>query len=72
MSNVNTTDNYDMWLLHEAEQQKQLERFPICDSCGERIQSEFRYRVAGVLLCEDCFEKFVNREIREENKENEI
>lgn len=60
-------DNYTLWLEHEADQQDQLVKFPICDKCGEHIQSEYRYRIDGDLLCEDCFQRLVKEEFREDN-----
>lgn len=47
-------DNYGLWERHEAEQQRQLEKCPKCDYCGEYIQDEHLYDLDGTLVCEDC------------------
>jgi formylmethanofuran dehydrogenase subunit E len=39
---------------HIYEQDKRLERLPICCECGEHIQSEWLYDINGDLYCEDC------------------
>lgn len=40
---------------HDAEQQKQLERLPQCDRCGEHIQDDY-YEIHGERLCKECME----------------
>lgn len=53
--------DFDEW---DAEQTEQLKKLPKCDCCGEPIQDDYGYRFDGELLCEDCWNKCVNREIR--------
>ena len=49
-------DNYDKFEEHEAEQARYISRLPVCDKCGEHIQSDYAYKIDGEgLLCEDCF-----------------
>ena len=38
----------------EAEQQKELNRLPKCDWCGEPIQDEHFYLIKGDKICLDC------------------
>ena len=45
---------------HEAEQQAELEKLPICYECGEPIQDDFLCDIEGTIYCLECFdEKFV-------------
>jgi len=51
-----TDDPHMDFLRHEEELQKQLDELPICDECGEPIQTEDLYDIDGVLFCENCME----------------
>lgn len=39
---------------HEAEQQRQLDKLPKCDYCGEPIADDFLYDINGDVICEEC------------------
>ena len=54
-------DNYDLWERHDREREEKLEKYPKCDYCKEPITDEYLYNVAGMVLCEDCIEKFRER-----------
>lgn len=43
--------DYDRYCAH---QEKELERLPICDGCGERITDDYLYEIGGQLFCEEC------------------
>ena len=43
------------------EQDKQLERLPHCDYCGEPIQEEYYFDLCGDRVCEQCVEKLKRR-----------
>ena len=47
---VRDFENYD------REQQRRLERYPICECCGEHIQDEKLYYIDGRFFCEECIE----------------
>lgn len=47
-------DNYERWEQHEAEQQRALDKLPICSECGEPIQDEYCYEIDGEYICEEC------------------
>lgn len=49
-------DNYDAWVSHEAEQERQLQRLPECSECGEPIQEEECYMFNDELICIHCLE----------------
>ena len=39
---------------YDEEQQKLLERLPVCNCCGEHIQQEFALLLDGDWYCDDC------------------
>lgn len=51
-------DNYDMWLAHDAEQDRWLQERPVCADCGEHIQDEFAYYINGEWICEECMDSY--------------
>lgn len=60
-----TDDPYRDFLRHDAEQEKLLERLPICDSCGEHIQDDYLFEVDGNLLCEECMIREHRRDVED-------
>ena len=49
-------DNYDMWAAHDAEQERELAKLPVCYECGEPIQTEECYEINDELICPQCME----------------
>lgn len=47
-------DFCDIQEAKEARYERWLEEQPICDECGDHIQTEFRYLLGGRYYCEDC------------------
>lgn len=47
-------DNYDFWLEHDHEEQEWLDSLPVCDECGEPIQTEECYEINGEVICPEC------------------
>ena len=56
-------DNYALWEAHDREQEEALEKLPVCDCCGERIQDEYYYDIDGEILCEECLKDRYRREV---------
>ena len=56
-------DNYDLFEMHDREQEAKLENLPVCDCCGERIQDEYYYDIDGEILCEECLKENYRREV---------
>lgn len=50
-------DNYGRWEQYEAEQQRLLDKLPICSECGEHIQDEECYEFNGKYICPDCLKE---------------
>ena len=46
--------DFDEW---EREQQRKLERLPVCSWCGLRIQEEKALCIGGEWMCGRCEEK---------------
>lgn len=49
-------DNYSLWENHEREHERWLAKRPTCRCCGEPIQDDRAWRIAGYLWCEECAE----------------
>ena len=49
-------DPYADFDAYDREQQDAIERYPICECCGEHIQSERLYYIDGRFFCEECIE----------------
>lgn len=47
-------DNYDYYKKHAEEQDKLLQKCPVCTYCGQHIQDEYLYEINGELICEEC------------------
>ena len=41
---------------HDAKQQAELDRLPLCSECDNPIQIETCYEINGELICEECLE----------------
>lgn len=52
MSNI--PDNYELFQVHDSEQEELLEQRPVCICCGEHIQDEFYYDIDGDTYCDRC------------------
>ena len=50
-------DIYDLWEAHEREQQRQLERLPVCVHCGREIQDEKLFDFNGDIYHVSCAEE---------------
>ena len=58
-------DNYDMWERYDRERERELEKFPLCDCCRERITDEHLYHIEGYIYCEKC----LNEEFRKRTED---
>lgn len=53
--------DFDEW---DAERTEWLNKLPKCDRCGEPIQDDHGYELDGEIFCEDCWNRFVDDEIK--------
>ena len=51
---MNVPDVYDQWEAHEREKERQLERLPVCEVCGNPIQDEHLFLINDEFVCTDC------------------
>lgn len=54
-------DNYDLWVEHDAEQEKWLRSRPKCEWCKEHIQDEKAIEIDGCIIHEDCIEEYMKK-----------
>lgn len=47
-------DNYDLFLSHDAKQEDDLNRFPRCSECKQKITDEYVYVIDDKTICEQC------------------
>lgn len=64
-------DNFDLFDQYDREQNRKLAELPICDVCGEPIQSEKAVYYNDMWCCKNC-EKDFWQEIREDFLENTL
>ena len=50
-------DPLDHWLEHDRQREEELNKLPVCDSCGEHIQEEYCYVINDDYICESCMEE---------------
>lgn len=47
-------DNYDLWAMHDAEQEADLDKLPLCECCNHPIQQEKAIYYNDQWFCENC------------------
>lgn len=62
---MNIPDNYDLWEQHDAEQERQLHKLPVCSYCGEHIQDDFLYLINDEIICMDCLNDHFRKDIED-------
>lgn len=55
-------DNYDLFAMHDAEQERMLDKLPVCDICEEHIQDEYCYEINGDIICESCMVEYFRKD----------
>lgn len=56
-------DNYDLFEMHDAEQERWLAKLPVCVECGEPIQDDYLYEINGEYVCEDCLKELYRKSV---------
>lgn len=51
-------DAYDVWVAHDARQEKALAARPVCADCDQHIQDEEAYYINGEWICTDCMDSY--------------
>ena len=47
-------DNLDLFERHDAEQERKLQKLPVCDKCKNPIQQEKAVYYNDQWICEEC------------------
>lgn len=58
-------DAVDFFNAYDRQQQKKLDRLPVCEYCREPIQDDFYYEIDGEILCHDCLDEVYRKEFHE-------
>lgn len=56
-------DDYDRFAMHDAEQERELKRYPICEYCEEHITDDKAYCIEDVWYHKQCFKECFEREV---------
>lgn len=62
---MNIPDNYDRWVRHDAEQQRQLQKLPVCTYCGEPVQDDYLYLINDEIMCMDCLNDHFRKDVED-------
>lgn len=58
-----TDDPVADFLRYDAEQEKQIEKLPLCVCCGNRVTDDFYYDIDGEILCEECLKDKYRKDV---------
>ena len=58
-----TDDPVSDFHRHDAEQEKKIEKLPVCDYCDEHIQDEYAYYINGEWICEFCLDRHFRKDM---------
>lgn len=56
-------DNYKLWEMHDAEQERQLQQLPVCSCCGEHIQDDYFYQINDENICVHCLNEYYRKDV---------
>ena len=56
-------DNYDLFEMHDAEQERKLQKLPVCVYCNEHIQDESFFLINDEVICEDCMDSYFRKAV---------
>nr|DAL88883.1 MAG TPA: hypothetical protein [Caudoviricetes sp.] len=48
---------------YAAEQDRRLDKLPVCCECGEPIQDDFCYEINDDLICEGCMNTYYRKSV---------
>ena len=58
-------DNLGLWERHDAEQERWLNKRPVCCECRGHIQEEHLFDFDGDLVCENCLPDYAKRNFKQ-------
>lgn len=53
----NIPDALELWERHDAEQEAELKKLPVCDYCRKPIQDDYLFDIEGDIICEGCMKQ---------------
>lgn len=53
------------WDAYCREQDKALEKLPVCADCGEHVQADHYYLINDEVICPECLECYYRKEIED-------
>ena len=56
-------DNLDHFERYDAEQERQLQKLPVCTYCGEPVQDDFLYLINDEIMCMDCLNDHFRKDV---------
>lgn len=56
-------DALDMWAAHDAKQEEEARKLPVCDYCGERVTEDHYYDFGDEVICQACLEAYFRKEV---------
>lgn len=48
---------------YDAEQERELEKLPVCCDCGERVTADHYYLINDEVICPECLEAGYRKDI---------
>ena len=60
---MNIPDAYDLWEAHNQEQEKELEKLPYCEICGEPIQDDHLYLINDEFVCQERLDRDFRKDV---------
>lgn len=58
-------DNLDHFERYDAEQERQLQKLPVCCYCGETVQDDFLYLINDEIICIGCLNDHFRKDVDE-------
>lgn len=49
---------------HDAWQERELKKRPVCEKCKEPITDDYMYEIDDLKLCSDCFTEYCDKHFK--------
>lgn len=50
--------------MHEAWQEEELKKRPVCERCKEHIADDHYYKIDDCVVCSDCLKAYCNENFK--------
>lgn len=58
-------DNYSLFRRKEAQEERWLEKLPVCGYCGDHVQDGYYFAINDEVVCQDCLDAHFRKDIDE-------